>query len=129
MMQHAKFKLTLLALIASMASATAWAEHRGGFHHGGGHRGHIGVFIGAPLFWPWYYPPAYYPYSYYPYSYPPVVVTPSPPPVYVERSDQEFAPAPQAQFWYYCENPQGYYPTVRECPVGWQQVPARPPRS
>ena len=125
-MKCAKFKLTLIALIAAMASAAAWADHGGGFHHAHGHRGHIGVFIGGPLFWPWYYPPAYYPY--YPYAYPPLVVAPSTPPVYVEQGEQQAAPAPQAQFWYYCEN-QGYYPSVKDCPVGWQQVPARPPRS
>jgi hypothetical protein len=77
--------------------------HGGGFHGGGhaefhgGHQGfhgghpgfhggaRFGVFIGPPLFWPWYYPPAYYgpPVVYYTpaptviYSNPPVAVTPS----------------------------------------------------
>jgi hypothetical protein len=41
-------------------------------HHGAHFHGHFGVFIAAPAFWPWYYPPAYYYPSYY-YN-PPVVV-------------------------------------------------------
>jgi hypothetical protein len=77
--------------------------HGGGFHgggpvgshggHAGFHSGHpgfhggarFGVFIGPPLYWPWYYPPAYYgpPVVYYTppptviYSNPPVAVAPS----------------------------------------------------
>jgi len=35
------------------------------------------------------------------------------------------APAP-AQVWYYCRQPQGYYPYVPACPSGWQTVPAQP---
>jgi hypothetical protein len=61
---------------------------RAGFHggHPGFHGGpRFGVFIGPPLFWPWYYPPAYYgpPVVYYNppptviYSSPPLAVTPS----------------------------------------------------
>jgi len=82
--------------------------HGGGFHgggHDGFHGGHdrfhgghdgfhsgarFGLFIGPPLFWPWYYPPAYYgpPAVYYNpdptviYANPPVVVTPSAPDYY-----------------------------------------------
>jgi hypothetical protein len=25
----------------------------------------------------------------------------------------------QPQYWYYCTNPQGYYPYIRNCPGGW----------
>jgi FKBP-type peptidyl-prolyl cis-trans isomerase FkpA len=28
----------------------------------------------------------------------------------------------QASFWYYCSDAKAYYPYVRECPSGWQQV-------
>ena len=68
----------------------------GASFHGGGHAGfhghpgfhggaRFGVFIGPPLLWPWYYPPAYYypPAVYYNtaptviYSNPPAPVTPS----------------------------------------------------
>ena len=55
----------------------------------------------------WYY----YPQPIYPYPdpfVPPVVVAP--------------APAPGAQFWYFCRNPRGYYPYVSRCVVPWQAV-------
>lgn len=124
--------------------------HFGGRHHFGGHkhfrgghfRGHsgrhhfhghsrFGFFIGAPWGWP-YYP--YYPYySYYPYyrsyAYPPAIIpAPSTPPVYIEQSGAS-APAaapPEPDYWRYCENPEGYYPYVKECPAGWQNVATRP---
>jgi hypothetical protein len=90
-----------------------------------------GVVVGAgfaPYYWggyPWY-PYGYgygYPYGYPPYSAP--VVLDSGAQTYIEQA----APAPlepQQQFWYYCQNPQGYYPYVGECPGGWQPVPAQP---
>jgi hypothetical protein len=57
-----------------------------------------------------------------------VYVTPAPvivetaPPVYQEQ------PQPQAaqQYWYYCQDPQGYYPYVQQCPRGWQPVSPTP---
>ena len=36
---------------------------------------------------------------------------------------------PQQSYWYYCQDPQGYYPYVRNCPGGWQQVLPTPPQS
>jgi hypothetical protein len=61
-------------------------------------------------------PPAYYypPPAYYPPQ--PVVVAPQPAPPTI---------SPQAQTWYYCDNPQGYYPYVSSCYSGWRQVPAQ----
>ena len=83
----------------------------GGGHHGGHHLGgHIGVFVGPA---PYYYPPPHY------YPYPPITVAPSPP-VYIERNDPQ--PGAQTYYWYYCANPEGYYPYVQECPGGWKQV-------
>jgi hypothetical protein len=80
------------------------------------------VFVGpgwyAP-YYPYYYPP-YYPPYYAPYYYPPVSM---PPPTYIER-----APAIVPGYWYYCGESQAYYPTVRECPEGWQQVAPQPAR-
>lgn len=72
------------------------------------------VHIGVPLCCgpAYYYPP---PPVYY--APPPVVYAPPPAPTPV---------APQAQTWYYCDNPQGYYPYVSNCASGWRQVPARP---
>jgi hypothetical protein len=34
------------------------------------------------------------------------------------------APAPGAVTYYYCDNPQGYYPYVQACPTPWRAVPA-----
>jgi hypothetical protein len=53
------------------------------------------------------------------------------PPVVVERQPvvvQSLPPGPAPQsFWYYCQNPAGYYPYVSVCPGGWTPVPASPP--
>lgn len=118
-------KLIVLAvLLASLASSTAWA-------HG---RARVGVFIGVPLVSSYHFHSRpYYSYSYsysyspYPYYYPvvPVVVTPPAPPVYIEQSHPQTALPPN--YWYYCQNPQGYYPYVKECAGGWQQVSPQPP--
>ena len=70
----------------------------------------------------WYADPYWYPepylapvYAYPAYVPPPVVVAPPPP---VARG------APPAQFWYYCDNPQGYYPYITSCSSAWRPVPA-----
>ena len=100
----------------------------GGGWHGGGSGWHGGtrVFIGGwwgPGWWgPGYWGPSYaYPYA-YPYGYPYYAA----PPVAVQQGTQEYiqqGSAPQQQgYWYYCQNPQGYYPYVKECPAGWLQV-------
>ena len=64
---------------------------------------------------------------------PPVVVVPPPvyvqPPVVVEQPApvyQEQSPQAAQQFWYYCQDPAGYYPYVKECPRGWQPVSPTP---
>jgi hypothetical protein len=36
-------------------------------------------------------------------------------------------PPPGTQWWYLCTSPRGAYPYVRECPGGWERVPAAPP--
>ena len=79
----------------------------------------VSVGIGFPLFGPpvYAYPPPVYAYS--PYYYPPaVVVAPPAPTSYVSQG---------ASSWYYCDNPQGYYPYVQSCSTAWRQVPANPP--
>jgi hypothetical protein len=114
-------KLVLIAatLMAAMASNSAMAgggHHGGHGHWGGGHwQGGISLHLGAPLFWPYYaYAPGYYPQ--------PVVVAPAPQVVYVEQAPPVVAAPPVQQYWYYCGNPQGYYPNVQACPGGWQKV-------
>jgi hypothetical protein len=94
-------------------------QHRGhgGGRHSGWYRGGTlgggawagGVVIGGfPLWYPYGYGSVYGP------MYPPTVEE-SPPPVYIERE-------PPAEYWYYCWDPQGYYPSVEECPGGWVKV-------
>jgi hypothetical protein len=35
----------------------------------------------------------------------------------------------QPGYWYYCTDPEGYHPYVKDCPQGWLQVvPSGPPR-
>lgn len=136
--------LLVVLLIGVLAAESVFAHGRRG-------RSSVsfGVFVGAPAFaysWharpfsPFYYPPAYY---YPPVYAPPVVISPAPPPVYIEQSvpqqqmypqaapqvPQQAAPqpAPQTAWWYYCADTQAYYPYVRECPGGWQRVSPQPP--
>ena len=62
------------------------------------------------------------------YVYPPAVIRHSPAPVYVERSiaPAESVPSRGQSDWYYCAGSQTYYPYAKECPGGWQRVPAQP---
>jgi hypothetical protein len=95
-------------------------HHKSFGHHHHGHHHHgaafVGFGVGFAYPWSWYYPPPYYyPGYYYPY--------PAQPVTYVE---QGAAPA-AAGWWYYCEASRTYYPYVKECPSGWQRVPALPP--
>lgn len=77
---------------------------RAGHWHRGKHAGRTGWWWIAGGVWHYYAAPVYP----YPIAYPAPLVT---------------APA-AAQFWYYCSNPAGYYPTVPACRAGWQRVPA-----
>jgi len=133
-----------LSLVAAGAHAQSHGGHGGGgfhgggghgFHGGGGHGFHGGhsfhggrfhghgfrgfgtsVFIGAPLWWP------YYGYPYY-YDYPAYTYYDYPTEVYVEpgTSSPQPQPQPQPQAQFYCPDT-GYYPTVKTCPQGWLRV-------
>ncbi|HEX9078316.1 MAG TPA: hypothetical protein VF795_01930 [Desulfuromonadaceae bacterium] len=65
----------------------------------------------------WWGPP--YPYPYY--TQPPVIVQ-QPPDIYMEQPQSE-----EPSYWYYCPNPKGYYPYVKQCPNGWMKVVPSPP--
>lgn len=129
-----------VAMVVLLTSGAAAARTRVG----------VGVYLGPPVVYgpaygP-YYSPYYYPRYYYPQPVyvPPVVAVPvSPPPVqYIEQSQ---VPPPASTYsgtsggtagnaagapmWHHCENPEGYYPYVQNCPGGWKQVPATPPGS
>jgi hypothetical protein len=66
----------------------------------------------------WWGPVYTYPY----YASTPVVVQ-QPPAEYIQPSTQSEEP----NYWYFCENPQGYYPYVKKCPNGWLKVVPSPP--
>lgn len=60
-------------------------------------------------------------YNNYGYGYPSqqIYIQPQPtyiqpPPVYIQQ--------PQQQYWYFCGSVNGYYPYVKVCPEGWQEV-------
>jgi hypothetical protein len=94
----------------------SYAEH--GYY---GHHGNTRVFIGGS-FWfgppPYWGPPAWGPRYYYggPVYYAPPPVYLQPQPVYVQRGQRE------TDYWYYCDNPQGFYPYIKSCPGGWMKV-------
>ena len=125
----------VLILCATLASSSAMAQHRGhGHRHNHGPNVHFGFSYGFPFYAPGYFPAPYYTYPGYvvpapAYIYPPAVIGYSSPPVYIERGTAQAEPAPpQAQNdWYYCAGSQTYYPYAKECPGGWQRVPAQPP--
>jgi len=56
-------------------------------------------------------------HPYYPYYPPSSVIIQQPPEIYVQP-----APSEGPAYWYYCKDPQGYYPTVKRCPKGWMRV-------
>ena len=79
------------------------------------------VYIGGPFWYPgpYAYPyPVYAPPVYAPPVYAPPVVEEPLPPAYVEPRS--------AAYWYYCQDPPGYYPYVASCAGGWQQVAPQP---
>ena len=88
---------------------------RGGHWSHGWHAGRFGWWWVIPGGW-YFYPAPVYPYP-DPYVPPVIAVQPAPPVAQAQ---------PQAQSWYYCDRPSGYYPYVTECPSGWRTVPATP---
>jgi hypothetical protein len=60
---------------------------------------------------------ASYPY-YSPYYSSPTIVIRQSPTTFIQRTPE---PA-QEYYWYYCRNPEGYYPYVKQCPDGWMKV-------
>jgi len=116
-------------------------HYGGGGYYGGGHYGghyggwgygsgayYGGIGLGLGLGYGLGYYGGYPYYNGYPYySYPPVVTVPVAPPVYIQQSAPAAAQQYPAGYWYHCSNPEGYYPYVKTCPNGWQQVEPKPP--
>ena len=98
-----------------------WGGHHGGFHggHGGFHGSHSSFFFGFGAgFWPGYY------WNHYPFYWaPPVVGWPYYPPAVTEAPPLYSEPdQQQPYYWYYCQDPKGYYPYIKNCPGGWIPV-------
>lgn len=116
-------KAGLLAIaVLGLAAQEAFADHRHWV------RPRVGVYIGGPVWWgyPYYYPsPFWYPppVAYYPPPAPPAPTT------YIEQAPGSSAPQASAQaanFWYFCRDPEGYYPYVKECKSAWEPVAPQP---
>ena len=118
--------LGLLVALPSVSDAREGGQgggHFGGGFHGGGHFGGGGHFRGGPRVFVdgfFGFPYYAYPYGYYSYGYPYYPDAYAQPPVYSEPE--------QAYYWYYCQDPQGYYPYVKSCPGGWTRVVPTPPK-
>ncbi|MBV8976326.1 MAG: hypothetical protein JO261_00825 [Alphaproteobacteria bacterium] len=76
------------------------------------HNGHLGWWWFADGFW-FFYPQPIYPYPLYVGS--------------VEYYDYDDEYGTPDYYWYWCADPEGYYPYVTECSVPWQAVPPVPP--
>ncbi len=137
-MGNIQLKYLAIALFIFTASNSAWAHG----WHGHGHS-HLSIGLGyySPGFYGTYgyggygfggygygYPFGFsgYPFYYPSYVYPPTVIVPTTPPVYIQQQPAQPA-QPKTSYWYYCQNPNGYYPYVKNCPGGWLQVAPQPP--
>jgi hypothetical protein len=86
-------------------------------------RGGFGFNVGDPFFrYRDYYQP-YYSSRYYSV---PALVVPYTPPVYIQQSVAPKVQQSESNSWYYCQSPVGYYPHVKECPAGWQEIAPQP---
>jgi hypothetical protein len=117
------FLLLAAVVVGSAVPAVAGYGYRGYGYRGYGYRGYGYYGYRRPSVV--IVPRVVVPFG-VPYVYPPVVV--APPPVYVAPAPQVYVqPPPPQPYWYYCDNPQGYYPYVPQCPGGWRQVLPTPP--
>ena len=110
--------LVLVILVLLFAITIPGYARDGGTFRGGGHFHGGGIWFG-PGWGPWWWGFPYYPY--YPET---SLIIQEQPPAYVQPT-----PQPEEQYyWYFCPNPQGYYPYVKKCPKGWLKViPPAPP--
>jgi hypothetical protein len=87
-------------------------RERAAWTHGhwwhGRHNGRLGWWWWAGGGWFFYDTPAY------PY------------PDYVSEYAYEEPAAADNEYWYYCRDPEGYYPYVKRCYGSWEPVPAQP---
>jgi hypothetical protein len=85
--------------------------------------------------WWWTVGPYWYFYDTPVYPYPTYVSPDYSGDEYEDDSGYDDSAAPQDEYdgggpgggsWYHCSNPEGYYPYVKSCKDGWEQVPANP---
>lgn len=125
----------VLILFGTFASHSAMAGYRGhayGYGHNHGPNVHIGLSFGFPIYVPRHVSAPVYTYPVYAVPapvlvYPPAVIRRASSPAYIGRGFVQAGPAaPRTQnSWYYCASSQAYYPYAKQCPGGWQRVPAR----
>jgi len=89
-------------------------HYKAGYGRGWGHHGQRRHHYRGPRYhWKGSFVIPWYPYGYH---VPPPVIIQNQPPIYVQPEQQE------ENYWYYCPNPQGYYPYIRNCDSGWMKV-------
>lgn len=126
--------LGIMALVmgSSLSGYAAGHGHGGGGWHGGGWRGghgwHGGIGVSIwPAWDPWWWGYPYYPYyPYNPYYPAPYTVAPQEPEEYIQQDQPQ---STEPVYWYFCKDPEGYYPYIKKCPKGWLRVvpPSVPP--
>lgn len=121
------FAVLLMLLMNTFPGVDAGAANYHGSpnYHGPGHYRGPGYYHGSQFYYGgsiWIGPEwglwRDYPYYSYPYYTAPPVINPRYPTVYID-------PAPQQEeqsYWYFCPDPQGYYPYIQKCPKGWLKV-------
>lgn len=140
-MVNLKWISLIIVLFTFALSECVWARGGHGHRHshfslgigiGGYSPGFYGSgYYGSGFYGSSFYGPGFYgyrsfgypdPFFYRPfYNYPPPVIVPVTPPVYIQQAQPKPA-EPQINYWHYCQDPDGYYPYVRNCPGGWLQV-------
>jgi hypothetical protein len=119
------FAVLIMLFVNTLSGLAAGAEnyhgagnyHESGHYYGSGYHHGPRYYYGGSIWDSWWGFP-YYSYPYYPYYPVPPVIDQEQQTVYIE-------PAPQQEeqsYWYYCPNPQGYYPYIQKCPKGWLKV-------
>jgi len=98
---------------------------RAGFYYGG--PGYWGGWPGAWAAWPGVWGASYA----YPYNVAPIVINSTPQTQLFVQQEPAAAPAPQAtpeiSYWYYCIQPAGYFPYVKDCSQPWLKVVPQAP--
>jgi len=108
---------TLVLIVAVLMACTTPSQARGGGHGGWGWGPALGIGLFSLGLWEISRP--YYSYPYYAYPAQPIHD------IYVQPAPQQ---PPATGYWYYCRNPEGYYPYVKRCLNGWMKVVPSPPQ-